>query len=489
MPYLNIVARMFVGLISWRRWPQVLVLLASLTCAFSVVGCTSDPDPVVAPKIAQGLVRKVCWLPEEKDQNTKYFVFLGDNGEIVSDQDKSAFESAVTRAGLIYEVDEFAPVENLRLIPLTRPDAWCTRVPRPTEEAVLRLLNGCTGEKTQVYGPAAKNLLAQPSEPPIRSRLFCGQDARMAPTTSELTLIRARNAAYQDAYDYAVKTAKALTQAEADMQRVINNDDSWLKRQLTDDPGTLEEIQQRVTDALDSIEAPPEYDDPILESITLAGLNAGFDDGKFEMEAKLFAIDAGITLIEFAIVELATAGVGGVAATAARAGAKAAKFSASAGSKALLSAMKRLENLPIFIPVANGGLGTVVRAGMLLGSPSAKMHRYYLEKALKAAKGPLQRIRQAGQSLHHIVAHSDGRAAKAREILAKFKIDIDEAWNGVFLPATKNSPNPTGAAVHSVVHTTEYYFKVERRLEKAKSRKKVIQELLKIRDELENGTF
>ncbi|HRI72297.1 MAG TPA: hypothetical protein PK156_49020, partial [Polyangium sp.] len=94
---------------------------------------------MVAPKIAQGLVRKVCWLPEEQDPELKYFVFAGDNGEIVSDQDKSAFESAVTQAGLIYEYDKSAPVENLRLIPLTRPDAWCTRVPRPTDEAVLRL--------------------------------------------------------------------------------------------------------------------------------------------------------------------------------------------------------------------------------------------------------------------------------------------------------------------------------------------------------------
>ncbi|HRI67920.1 MAG TPA: AHH domain-containing protein, partial [Polyangium sp.] len=103
--------------------------------------------------------------------------------------------------------------------------------------------------------------------------------------------------------------------------------------------------------------------------------------------------------------------------------------------------------------------------------------------------GPLQRLRQPGQSLHHIVAHGDGRAAEARKILAKFKIDVDEAWNGVFLPATKNSPNPTGSVVHSIVHTNKYYDKVEKALMNAKSRKEVIQELLKIRDALENGTF
>ncbi len=183
MPYLNILARMLVGWFIWPRWPQIAVLLASLGCALGVTGCAPDPDPVVAPKIAQGLLRKVCWLPEELDPNTKHFVFLGDDGEIVSDQDKSAFESAVAQAGLIYEHDKSAPVDNLRLIPLTRPDAWCTRVPRPTDEAVLRLLNSCNGEKTQVYRPAAKNLLAQSSGPPIRSRLFCSKKPRMAPTT------------------------------------------------------------------------------------------------------------------------------------------------------------------------------------------------------------------------------------------------------------------------------------------------------------------
>ncbi len=197
MPYLNILARMLVGLLLWRRSAQVVVLLASLACALGVTGCAPDTDPVVAPKIAQGLLRKVCWLPEELDSNTKHFVFLGDDGEIVSDQDKSAFESAVAQAGLIYEYDKSAPVENLRLIPLTRPDAWCTRVPRPTDEAVLRLVNSCSGEKTQLSNPAAKNLLAQSSGPPIRSRLFCGQEAHMAPTTSDIILIRARNAAYQ----------------------------------------------------------------------------------------------------------------------------------------------------------------------------------------------------------------------------------------------------------------------------------------------------
>jgi hypothetical protein len=76
------------------------------------------------------------------------------------------------------------------------------------------------------------------------------------------------------------------------MQAVINKSDSWLKKVLTSDPGTLEQIQQRVADALNSIEAPPEYDDPILDSLSLSGFELGFENGKFEVKAKLFAIDA-----------------------------------------------------------------------------------------------------------------------------------------------------------------------------------------------------
>ncbi|HRI71104.1 MAG TPA: hypothetical protein PK156_43025, partial [Polyangium sp.] len=68
MPHLNILG-FFLG----RRWSGLLVWLVALACALSVVGCTPDPDPVVAPNVAQGLLRKVCWLPEEQDPELKYF--------------------------------------------------------------------------------------------------------------------------------------------------------------------------------------------------------------------------------------------------------------------------------------------------------------------------------------------------------------------------------------------------------------------------------
>ena len=41
------------------------------------------------------------------------------------------------------------------------------------------------------------------------------------------------------------------------------------------------------------------------------------------------------------------------------------------------------------------------------------------------------------------------RADLARKILKKFKIDINDASNGVFLPANKTTVNINGEAVHS----------------------------------------
>jgi hypothetical protein len=319
-------------------------------------------------------------------------------------------------------------------------------------------------------------------------------------TTQEAILLRNKIEAWQESYNYAHKTKMALTYGEAKTEAVINKSDSWLKQALTSDPGSIEQIQQQLADTLNSIEEPPTYDDPILEGIALAGFNAGYDDGKFEVEAKLFAIDAGVMLIEFAAMEIALGPLGGakLIASAVTKGAKVATVVAGKGSQllnvattkggqALMAAMKRLENIPIFIPGAAGGAGGAVRLGAITKPLSARMHRYWLEKAMKAA--PFNRLRDVGEALHHIVAHGDGRAEIARQKLAQFGINIDEAFNGVFLPATSKSPNAKGSIVHSMVHSKDYYFKVEAFLNGAKSKKEVIRRLQRIRETLENGTF
>lgn len=90
-----------------------------------------------------------------------------------------------------------------------------------------------------------------------------------------------------------------------------------------------------------------------------------------------------------------------------------------------------------------------------------------LSRALAAAGV----TRPQGTAVHHIVALRASRAAPARQILDDLGVHIDDAANGVFLPARRSSPNPTGAAVHSTLHTKNYYKAVNKALEKANSAK------------------
>jgi hypothetical protein len=174
-------------------------------------------------------------------------------------------------------------------------------------------------------------------------------------------------------------------------------------------------------------------------------------------------------------------------------GAKLAASGLAKGSKALKAAITKLGDIPIYVPVGVGGGGAFVKMGQfvnvnkIVASISASAHRYRLEKALKALKPPI--LRGTGESLHHVVAWDDPRAAGARKILDGFGIDIDHAPNGVFLPATTKSPNPKGAMVHSTLHTNEYYFKVEQKLVGAKNQGEAIKVLQEIREALLKGTF
>jgi hypothetical protein len=97
-------------------------------------------------------------------------------------------------------------------------------------------------------------------------------------------------------------------------------------------------------------------------------------------------------------------------------------------------------------------------------------------------------IRPANAAAHHIVAANDPRAAAARGILAGAGIGIDDAVNGVYLPAKQNVPNPTGADVHSTLHTDAYYNEVQLRLTR-RGNQSVQGILQQIRQELQAGTF
>ncbi|WP_081328785.1 RHS repeat-associated core domain-containing protein [Tannerella forsythia] len=71
-----------------------------------------------------------------------------------------------------------------------------------------------------------------------------------------------------------------------------------------------------------------------------------------------------------------------------------------------------------------------------------------------------------GSAAHHIVAgdHMDPNAIKARSILSKHGIDIDDAANGIYLKhMDPNSIQP--GAYHRVIHTKIYFENVANRLE------------------------
>ena len=93
----------------------------------------------------------------------------------------------------------------------------------------------------------------------------------------------------------------------------------------------------------------------------------------------------------------------------------------------------------------------------------------------------------AGSAVHHIVARNAANAEPARKVLQHFGVHLDDAANGVFLPATRKVVNPTGAAVHSTVHTKAHYEAVNDLLELATSRAEVEATLLQIRQKLLAG--
>ncbi|MCB9654684.1 MAG: AHH domain-containing protein [Deltaproteobacteria bacterium] len=73
-------------------------------------------------------------------------------------------------------------------------------------------------------------------------------------------------------------------------------------------------------------------------------------------------------------------------------------------------------------------------------------------------------VRPASSAAHHIVADNAPAAAQTRAILQRFGIGINDAANGVFLPARRAAPSAAGAALHSPAHTNAYDQTVNRML-------------------------
>jgi hypothetical protein len=108
-------------------------------------------------------------------------------------------------------------------------------------------------------------------------------------------------------------------------------------------------------------------------------------------------------------------------------------------------------------------------------------------RALARALKKVGYSRPKGSAVHHIVARNARDAEPARKVLRRLGIGMDDAANGVFLPATRRSPNPTGATVHSTMHTKDYYKAVNDLLDTAKDKAHAEVLLEQIRESLLAG--
>ena len=109
---------------------------------------------------------------------------------------------------------------------------------------------------------------------------------------------------------------------------------------------------------------------------------------------------------------------------------------------------------------------------------SAKLRRNMVNSGMPEPDYP--------HAAHHIVAGGAAAAQRAREILEKYNIDINDPNNGIFLPTVRGVSEAT---YHRAMHTAEYYNKVIRLLEEASSQEECIAILRYIAKKLADGTF
>jgi hypothetical protein len=96
-------------------------------------------------------------------------------------------------------------------------------------------------------------------------------------------------------------------------------------------------------------------------------------------------------------------------------------------------------------------------------------------------------VRQTGEAAHHIVAKAAQAAQPARDKLAEVGVGINDAVNGVILPAIRGYG---GQAVnHLGVHTQRYYNAVNGALADVQVKEEAIAALKWIGEALRNGTF
>jgi hypothetical protein len=117
-------------------------------------------------------------------------------------------------------------------------------------------------------------------------------------------------------------------------------------------------------------------------------------------------------------------------------------------------------------------------------------HSQALSGNIQLARGEFQ---ADATDAHHIVARRHRLAAVARGFLFRWKIGIDDADNGVFLPKSlgQNTPGLEKAVPHRPLHSGPYHFEVTDRLRErmGEPQSAAREELRAMRAEMIAGTF
>lgn len=126
-----------------------------------------------------------------------------------------------------------------------------------------------------------------------------------------------------------------------------------------------------------------------------------------------------------------------------------------------------VDGVAICVPIVPGSAGTLIKS-YRVANTTQKVYRLYtgsklarnMYKAFQANRATSFLVAQGIMEAHHIIPKTAKIANEARKKMAKFKIDIDDAMNGVALPKEFH---------RSVAHKKEYYKRFEKAVEKWKS--------------------
>lgn len=451
--------------------------LLNLACA----GAAPPVESTVQAKHDFG----VCTRDPDVDPRATKWSYATPLEPAVSNLHPYQFNRALVESGVSYHYDPFAPARSVKVLPIRLSNLPCDRMHKvalemlplrpcsgdicalsfPTEIALPNDSGACRLEKSRASVDTVPGNWFGQTEPVVRSRYFCETEPVVPRNATVRILDKEGEIAWLDAYAYGYRVSLLLAQAEADAQAFINHNDPWIVKLFKKDPGSVDAIMLRVASALDAIPEPRLYDREYSAMLAADGYASGSRQGAFEVEAKLLLIEAAATIAEVALMEIAMGPLG--------------------GANVLRAAVSRIGNIPVFIPGAIGG-GAFMKASTLAKVVRKAWSSERLGKALiKAGK-----VRLDGHEAHHIVAGGSELAEKARKVLVKFGIKLDDAVNGVFLPATKASPNPLGSQVHRPLSSMKaYYEKVNDALKDVKTKKDVIAELENIAKQLTDGTF